>query len=526
MHPIAKITHNPILLSKSMKQVMDAENYHLSFAELINEHLPKNHSRYKFMDGFLNAVNKLCVNFEHEKEQLKAQVRPSERKYAEANRKLREEVEQKRESVQKLTEGIAKLDLPKHYKLPEFNDDNLFELAVFIKKLLIYQQGIEIQLRKAKDDADKASDAKTEFLSMMSHELRTPLNGIIAMTYLMQQEKHSTEMTENLKILQFSTENLNVLINDILDFSKIEAGKVELENIEFNIKDLLTNIKKSIEVHAASKEVQIDLEFDDSIPENLVGDPLRLSQIMNNLVNNAVKFTDKGRISMKARMNYLLSDSVAIEFSVKDTGIGIAKENLSRIFEKFAQAEKQTTRRFGGTGLGLGITKKLVDLHGGKINVLSEVGQGSTFYFTIELKKGAQPDKVLRKEEVLDEQTLKGTKVLLVEDYPINVKIATRFLEKWGMNYDTAANGRIAVEKLAQNDYQIVLMDLLMPEMDGYTATENIRKFDKTTPIIALTASVLNTQDRVYQVGMNGFVTKPFNPKELFQKINKYATRA
>ncbi len=505
---------------------MDAENYHLLLAELINEHLPKNHPKYKFMNGFLDSVNDLCFRFEQEKEQLKALVRPSERKYAEINRKLNEEIEQRQESIQKLAEGISKLDLPKHYKLPEFDGDNLFELAVFIKKLLIYQQGIEIQLRKAKDDADKASDAKTEFLSMMSHELRTPLNGIVAMTYLMQQEDLSPEMLENLKILQFSTENLNVLINDILDFSKIEAGKVELESIEFNFKDLLTNIKKSIEVHAASKEVEIDLQFDENIPEHLIGDPLRMSQIMNNLVNNAVKFTDNGRITIIARLNSFANGSVAIDVSVRDTGIGIAKENLLRIFEKFAQADKQITRRFGGTGLGLGITKKLLELHDSKIMVQSEVGKGSNFYFTINLKTAVQPNMVLRKEEVFDEQNLRGTRVLLVEDYPINIKIATRFLEKWGMNYDTAANGRIAVEKLSQNDYQIVLMDLLMPEMDGYTATENIRKFDKKTPIIALTASVLNTQDRVYEVGMNGFVTKPFNPKELYQKINKYALRA
>lgn len=505
---------------------MDAENYHLLLAELINDHLPKNHSRYKFMDGFLKSVSDLCFRFEHEKEQLKALVRPSERKYAEINRKLQEEIEHRQESVQKLSEGISKLDLPKHYKLPDFDGDNLFELAVFIKKLLIYQQGIEIQLRKAKEDAVNASNAKSEFLSMMSHELRTPLNGIVAMTYLMQQENHNAEMLENIKILQFSTENLNVLINDILDFSKIEAGKVELESIDFNIKDLITNIKKSIEVHAASKEVEIDLHYDDSIPEHVIGDPLRLSQIMNNLVNNAVKFTDSGRITIKVQLNHFSNDSVAIDVSVKDTGIGIAEENLSRIFEKFAQADKQITRRFGGTGLGLGITKKLLELYGSKIQVESQVGDGSTFFFTINLKTSFQPSTIVRKEEVFDQHTLKGTKVLLVEDYPINIKIATRFLEKWGMNYDTAANGRIAVEKLAKNDYQIVLMDLLMPEMDGYTATENIRKFDKKTPIIALTASVLNTQDRVYEVGMNGFVTKPFNPKELFQKINKYALRA
>ncbi len=505
---------------------MDAESYHQLLTELINKHLPPNYVKQKFMSGFLKSVNELCFTFENEKEQLKALVRPSERKYAEINRKLQEEIEQRRESVHKLIEGISKLDLPKNYRLPDFDEDNLFELAVFIKKLLIYQQGIEIQLRKAKEEAIRASNAKTEFLSMMSHEIRTPLNGIVAMTYLMQQENHSPEMAENFKILQFSTENLYVLINDILDFNKIEAGKVELESIDFNIKDLVTNIKKSIQVHAASKEIEIHLNYDEDIPEQLIGDPLRLSQILNNLVNNAVKFTDEGSITIELFLNSYTDQEVTIDVSVKDTGIGIAKENLSSIFEKFTQADKHISRRFGGTGLGLGITKKLLELHGSKINVDSEIGKGSNFYFSIKLKTATQKNKVCGTEEVLDEHILKGTKVLLVEDYPINVKIATRFLEKWGMHYDTAPNGRVAVEKLAKNDYQIVLMDLLMPEMDGYTATENIRKFDKKTPIIALTASVLNTQDRVYQVGMNGFVTKPFNPKELFQKINKYALRA
>lgn len=509
-----------------MKTSMDSDHYHLLLEELIKKYLPKDHSKHKFMTGFLKSINDLCFTFENEKEQLKSLVRPSERKYAEINRKLKEEIEQRGDSVNKLMEGISKLDLPKNYQLPNFDEGNLFELAVFIKKLLIYQKGIEIQLRKAKEDADKASNAKSEFLSMMSHEIRTPLNGIVAMTYLMQQENHNLEMTENLKILQFSTENLYVLINDILDFNKIEAGKVELENIDFNIKDLVTNIKKSVQVNAASKKVEIDLYFDDNIPEYIIGDPLRLSQILNNLVNNAVKFTDEGSIKMNVSLNNQTSEYVSIDVSVKDTGIGIAQENLPFIFEKFTQADNQISRRFGGTGLGLGITKKLLELHGSKIYVESEIDKGSTFYFTIKLKTAVQKIRILRKEEMLDEQTLRGTRVLLVEDYPINVKIATRFLEKWGMKYDTASNGRIAVEKLAQNEYQIVLMDLLMPEMDGYTATENIRKFDTKTPIIALTASVLNTQDRVYEVGMNGFVTKPFNPKELFQKINKYALRA
>ena len=509
-----------------MKTIMNSNYYHNSLNELIQKHLPEEHLKHKFMTEFLKSTNELCVTFENEKEQLKSLVRPSERKYAEINAQLKEEIEHRRESIHKLMEGISKLDLPKKYQCPDFDEDNLYELAIFIKKLLIYQKGIEIQLRKAKEDADSASNAKSEFLSMMSHEIRTPLNGIVAMTYLMQQDMHSVEMSENLKILQYSTEHLHVLINDILDFNKIEAGKVELENIELNIKELVTNIMKSAQVNASSKKVNIRLIFDENIPKYLVGDPLRLSQILNNLVSNAVKFTNEGEVIIELVLNQKNSKNVTIEFSIKDTGIGIAKKSLSFIFEKFTQADNEISRRFGGTGLGLGITKKLLELHGSTIHVESEIDKGSNFHFLIDMEIGAQKTEILSQEEVLDEQTLKGTRVLLVEDYPINVKIATRFLEKWGMNYDTAANGRIAVEKLLNNKYQIVLMDLLMPEMDGYTATENIRKFDKRTPIVALTASVLNTQDRVYDVGMNGFVSKPFNPKELFQKINKYALRA
>lgn len=506
--------------------IKDSEHYHQSLTMLIQEHLPKNHLRQKYMSGFLESLNELCFSFEQEKEQIKSLIRPNERRYVEINKKLKNEIVQRKESINKLTEGISKLDLPQNYKLPNFDDDNLFELATFIKKLLIYQKGIEIQLRKAKADAERASNAKSDFLSMMSHEIRTPLNGIVGMTYLMQQGNNNAEMAENLKILQFSTDNLYGLINDVLDFNKIEAGKIELENIEFNIKNLFSSIVKTVEYNLSSKNVGIYLNFDEKIPEILIGDPLRLSQILNNLINNAVKFTEKGHISINVDFLGKSKEKVNFQVSIKDTGIGIAKENQSLIFETFKQADNQISRKYGGTGLGLGITKRLLELYNSNIQVESTLNKGSNFFFTIELKIATQINNQFRIDEQLDDQVLKGTKVLLVEDFPMNVKIATRFLEKWGMKYDTAANGSIAVEKLKQNNYQIVLMDLSMPVMDGYTATQNIRKFDKTTPIIALTASALNSQDRVYEVGMNGFVTKPFNPKELFQKINKHTLRA
>jgi CheY-like chemotaxis protein/two-component sensor histidine kinase len=346
------------------------------------------------------------------------------------------------------------------------------------------------------------------------------------MTYLMQQEKLSENMTENLKILQFSTDNLYVLINDILDFSKIEAGKVELDKTSFNLKQLIFNIKKANQIKAEEKENVIELMIDDNVPDLFVGDALRLGQIISNLVSNAVKFTKKGRINVALTLQNRIGNNAVLNFSVSDTGIGIEPKKQQLIFDKFTQANSETTREFGGTGLGLVITKKLLQLHGSEIKLESALGEGAKFYFSIELEISSELVKQTKdmNVEFEREDILKGVRVLLVEDYPVNIKVATKFLERWKVNIDVAENGKIAVEKFKIGKYDLILMDIQMPVMDGYTATTEIRKIDANIPIIALTASAtLNNQDRAFAVGMSDYVPKPFNPKELFNKIAKFS---
>jgi len=401
-------------------------------------------------------------------------------------------------------------------------------LMDFLKVQIDNRKQLETDLRKSKELAEAATQAKSEFLSMMSHEIRTPLNAIVGLTYLMQQEEVSESLAENLKILQFSTNNLHVLINDILDFSKIEAGKVELERVPFDIKQLVSNIKKANQIKAEEKGNKVRLMIDDDVPNVLLGDALRLGQIITNLISNAVKFTKDGSITIELSQRHRTATHVTIDVSVTDTGIGIPLEKQAMIFDKFTQANSETTRQFGGTGLGLVITRSLLQLHGSDIHLESEEGKGSTFYFTLDLEIGTELRTKVNEAhtELLNENTLKGVKVLLVEDYPMNIKVATKFLERWQIVIDVAENGQIALDKYEKGKYDLILMDIQMPVLDGYSATARIRETDTDTPIIALTASAtLNNQDRAFLVGMNDYVTKPFNPNELFQKIAKYSYR-
>ncbi|MDX2250006.1 MAG: ATP-binding protein [Bacteroidia bacterium] len=379
-------------------------------------------------------------------------------------------------------------------------------------------------LIEAKERAEEAVKARSQFLSVMSHEIRTPMNAVIGTTHLLMQENPRPDQIDNLETLQFSAENLLVIINDILDYSKIEAGKIEFEETEFNLKTLAQRIFKSLGQKASEKNLQFILDNDPALPENVLGDPTRLSQILTNLLNNAIKFTEKGSVSLQTKVKWVVEDEAEITFLVSDTGIGIPSDKIEHIFDSFTQASSDTTRKYGGTGLGLAICKRLVELQGSEIRVESEVGKGSVFFFTLTMKSGskksADPSSGVEKE---DFQNLGGVKVLLVEDNRINQKIATKFLEKWGVDVAIADNGKIALDMISQSAYALILMDLQMPEMDGYEATRKIREMDGNLahiPIIALTASAMNeVQGNVEQAGMNGYASKPFNPRELYRKI-------
>ncbi|MHC1704471.1 MAG: PAS domain S-box protein [Tenuifilaceae bacterium] len=403
-----------------------------------------------------------------------------------------------------------------------------------IKCLLIVMSDItsrkqvEEELLHAKIQAEDASRAKEQFLSTMSHEIRTPMNAVIGMTNLLLQENPKNEQMENLSALKFSAENLLALLNDILDFSKIEAGKIDLMNVTFDVVGIAEGLRNSFDQVAKEKGIEIVSNIDSRISHNLLGDPVRINQVLTNLVGNAIKFTEKGKVILSLKLIRDQKKSTTIQFSITDTGIGIQKNKQSIIFKEFTQAHVETTRKYGGTGLGLAISQRLVKLLGGTIKVKSQPGEGSTFYFSIKFFKSeeisVQPPIVTTDQDSILSKTYK---VLIVEDNEINKIIAEKFLTKWGIIVDHAENGQIALEKIEKESFDLILMDLEMPVMSGYDATIAIRQMTDVTkqniPIIALTASAMqDIQKKIYSLGMNDFILKPFNPADLKKKLIRH----
>jgi CheY-like chemotaxis protein len=361
----------------------------------------------------------------------------------------------------------------------------------------------------------------------MSHEIRTPLNAVIGLSEILMMENPREDQIELLRSIKFSGENLLVLINDILDFSKIEEGKIKIENTVFDAGQLLTNLKNTFKSKAENKNLEFNLAVDEEVPETLCGDPHRLSQILVNLIDNAIKFTEEGKIDVNVMCIDKTNEDIRIKFSIRDTGIGISEEEQEKIFDRFEQATTETTRKFGGSGLGLAIIRNLLRLQGTNINVNSKPGEGSEFFFELKFGLHHQMDLETKRKEELKEsesQDTTCTHILLVEDNEMNMKVARRFLERWDYTIDTAENGVEALDKFKTNSYDLILMDLHMPEMDGWEATSAIRNIEngasRKTPIIALTADVMiNDLDKLYSAGMDDYVTKPFNSDELKAKI-------
>lgn len=407
-----------------------------------------------------------------------------------------------------------------------FGDDKvLFVIVHDISK----KKSVEAELRLAKDEAEKATLMKAQFLSNMSHEIRTPLNAIIGLTNLMMGETGIDEKEkENMKAIKFSADHLHAIINDILDFSKIEAGKVSLEKIDFNFHELITNSTKTVELKTKEKGLFLKTTVDGRIPVMLIGDPVRLNQIIINLLGNAVKFTEIGGIEVKADANKIDGNKVELNIKVIDSGIGISESRINQIFESFTQAYEDTARKFGGTGLGLAITKKLVEMQGGDIYVNSSSGKGSTFGFNLTFGISSNQNVSIVESKSHHNKNLSGIRVLLAEDNKMNQFFAKQLFAKWQINADVADNGLIAVDMLKKNDYDIVLLDLQMPEMNGFEVMEIIR--DKNSdvknhniPVIALTADISpDTGKKVKTSGMNDFVLKPFEQNELYSKISKF----
>ncbi len=378
------------------------------------------------------------------------------------------------------------------------------------------------ELQNARDAAVQAMEAKTNFLSTVSHELRTPLYAVTGLTHLLLEENPSENQKEHLKSLKFSGDYLLNFINDILQINKIDADKLERLSIEFNLKKVLNDVISSLQQSAKENRTEIVLEYDDEIPSHLMSDPLKLSQVFMNLIGNALKFTKNGTVTVIAKLMKKVEEDVTIYFEVKDTGIGISKEQQKSIFDSFEQGSIQINREYGGTGLGLTIVKSLLGLFDSTIQLESEFGKGSSFFFELNLKSKDSLVDDIPFEITQKDYNLKGLHLLVVEDNKINQVITKKMLSKKDITCEIASNGTKAVELANENKYDGILMDIHMPGISGDEATRQIREFDKEIPIIALTAiSLDDSLENFYAAGCNDVVTKPFKPEVFYQKIGE-----
>lgn len=402
-------------------------------------------------------------------------------------------------------------------------------LFAFLESISAYCEAVEEEkketeaaLVKAKMIAEHSAKAKSNFLSVMSHEIRSPLNAIIGFIHLLSSEEYLPDQEEYIRAINVSSANLLSLINDILDFSRIDEGRIEFNATRLDLRELVEKIKVSNSFAANDRGNELTVVYGGDLPDVVKCDEVRLTQILNNLVSNAVKFTHKGKVTIEVTKVGETLNTELIHFLVRDTGIGIAPQSQDRIFERFTQANSDIDRRYGGSGLGLAIVKKLLQLQGSDIYLESELGKGSVFSFTLAMQKEHQQDLVTAQLQEEVQADLTGIQILLVEDMPFNQMMANAMLKQWNAEVDIADNGRIAVDFCRQKKYDLVLMDLQMPVLDGISAVKEIRCFDRDLPVIALTASAsVEMQEEIRQSGFNDYVSKPFTPSNLYLKIKK-----
>ena len=412
--------------------------------------------------------------------------------------------------------GKVKVFLDLHYQKLELKD--------LLQQLEEKNRELEIQ----KNNAEEATHAKAMFLANMSHEIRTPLNGIIGIANILKKENLKKKHENLVRIISTSGENLLNIINNILDFSKIESGQIQLENIDFNLRDVVNNITGLLSFNATEKGLDLSVDIDGNIPANLKGDPYRLNQILTNLLNNAIKFTEKGSIRILAELLEADKNRIKLLFKVIDTGIGISETGVKKLFKEFSQTDRSTARKYGGSGLGLSICRNLVLFMGGEIGVNSSPGVGSEFWFSLMFGIQQKPEKITVNEQHALPENLK---ILYAEDNVINQQVIQLLLKNSGIRCDIAPDGVRAVEMYKKNHYDLILMDMQMPGYDGIESTKRIREYEvqngkgKSSFIVAVTANSMHEdKEKCFSAGMNDFLTKPFNADELMKIIRNVAS--
>lgn len=487
---------------------------------LLKKQLAKFLPQYVGMDDqfekLLNQISMTYTSFEEEKNLSDHAFMLSEKEYQTINQQLATESKIRTESIKKLKTTVQSLIMDD--SVIQADSSDLIDVVNTLQTLVKERKTFEEELIAKREEALVAVKSKSDFLAVMSHEIRTPLNAIVGISNLLARNRQLPEQKENIDGLLNSTDHLMLLLNDVLDFSKLDDDSLELKNMPFDLQRLVNDVVKTFDYVVNEKQNKLTVAFVDFHCAWLIGEAVRLRQVIKNLVSNANKFTKKGLLTITVRQEFLSKDQVKVFFAVADSGIGIAKDKLTSIFEKFVQTNTGLDNEYGGTGLGLTICKKIVELMGGEIQVQSELGKGSTFSFALVFQTNPQ----IKKHSVVQQETrgLENKTVLLVEDAKLNVLVASQFLKSWGMEVIVAENGEEAIQMAREKKFDLILMDIHMPIMDGLSSAKNIRLFNTETPIIALSASsTKEIKAAAIANGMNDFISKPFIPNEMYATI-------